>query len=150
MNRNFTDITGLTFGTLTAIAPTNNRICGKVVWECQCNCSRSTCPKTLFVIGSNLRKGSTKGCTAYGHDITGLVVGTLTVIEPTNKRSGNNVVWLCHCMCERDTCPKTVFVTREHLVRGETQSCRCQQLVHPAIRNYFFQVKQSANKRNYH
>lgn len=52
------DISGQTFGRLTAIRPTDERdATGSVVWECQCECG-----STKLVPGSNLRKGKVRSC----------------------------------------------------------------------------------------
>lgn len=51
------DIAGIRFGRLTALRPTAQRQHNKVIWECQCDCGRST-----KVQGCNLRSGLTRSC----------------------------------------------------------------------------------------
>jgi len=51
------DITGKKFGRLTAIAPTDKRDNGGVVWRCLCDCGN-----IAFVRGTRLRFGTTKSC----------------------------------------------------------------------------------------
>ena len=50
------DMTGRKFGMLTVIGPV--RPCPHdVVWQCRCDCGRST-----VALGSNLRSGNTRSC----------------------------------------------------------------------------------------
>lgn len=51
------DITGMRFGRLVVIEPTNERKKGAVLWVCKCDCGNET-----VVNGSNLRRGDTKSC----------------------------------------------------------------------------------------
>ena len=51
------DITGQRFGKLVAVRLTGERRNRSVVWECKCDCG-----KTTFVNANNLRKGNTKSC----------------------------------------------------------------------------------------
>jgi len=53
-------------------------------------------------------------------DFSGAIVGRLTAIEPTDRRSGNNVVWRCRCSCGTET-----FVHTGNLATGKTRSCGC-------------------------
>ena len=51
------DLTGLRFGYLTAIRPTDNRRHSYVVWECRCDCGN-----TVYVRSSSLTSENTKSC----------------------------------------------------------------------------------------
>ena len=51
------DLTGLNFGRLTAIEPTNIRSGGHIVWKCQCECGN-----IAFVDSNALKKGNTRSC----------------------------------------------------------------------------------------
>lgn len=53
-------------------------------------------------------------------DLTGQKFGRLTVIEKTNYRQSNSVVWLCQCECG-----KTTYVSSVNLRKGRTKSCGC-------------------------
>jgi len=53
-------------------------------------------------------------------DITNQKFGRLTALYPTEKRSGNNVVW--HCVCE---CGNEKDISSNSLRRGLTKSCGC-------------------------
>ena len=54
---NLNDLTGKTFGYLTAIAPTDKRENRKVIWKCKCICG-----KEVEVLSTNLTTGRTKSC----------------------------------------------------------------------------------------
>lgn len=51
------DLTGLNFGRLTAIEPTNIRSGGHIIWKCQCECGN-----IAFVDSNALKKGNTRSC----------------------------------------------------------------------------------------
>lgn len=53
----FHDLTGQRFGKLIAIAPTEERNYGSVVWKCACDCGKET-----YVSSKNLVYGDTKSC----------------------------------------------------------------------------------------
>lgn len=121
------DITGQTFGLLTAIRPTEKRKKRSVVWECWCECGN-----TVFESVMDLMDGKKRSCgclhqahiAQYGasraKDLTGQRFGRLTAIRPTEKRSGNAIVW--ECMCD---CGNTTFTSRNGLTSGEIRSCGC-------------------------
>ncbi len=51
------DIAGQRFGQLLAIRPTNKRIAGCIVWECQCSCGNDVC-----ISSSSLVDGGIQSC----------------------------------------------------------------------------------------
>jgi len=51
------DLTGETFGNLVTIRPTDKRQGNKIVWECKCNCGRTT-----YTASSDLRSGKSLSC----------------------------------------------------------------------------------------
>ena len=53
-------------------------------------------------------------------DITGMRFGRLVVIEPTNKRKNNEVLWLCKCDCGNEK-----ITIGNSLRNGKTKSCGC-------------------------
>ena len=53
-------------------------------------------------------------------DLAGIRFGKLMAIEPTDKKSGSNVVWKCVCDCGNE-----VYVSGNSLGRGKTRSCGC-------------------------
>jgi len=117
MHGNVKDLTGMRFGKLVVVRPTDKRRCTRVVWECRCDCGNLT-----YVRSDNLVQGKTKscGCITSALDITGLRFGKLVAIEPTDLRSGKHVVWKCLCDCGNFT-----FVNISDLTRGHTKSCGC-------------------------
>ena len=114
------DLTGQKFGLLTAICPTEERRHGNVVWECLCDCGRTT-----FVKANALKSGNTKSCGCLqkeriSRDLTGQRFGRLIAIRTTDRRQGSSVVW--ECLCD---CGKTVFFSVARLVSGKAESCGC-------------------------
>ena len=121
------DITGQTFGLLTAIRPTEQRKNRSVVWECWCDCGNA-----VFVSVKDLMEGQKKSCgclrQAYlaqfgasrAKDLTGQRFGRLIAVRPTEKRSGNAIVWECKCDCGNNT-----FASRNGLTCGDILSCGC-------------------------
>ena len=55
-------------------------------------------------------------------NLVGKKFGNLTVIEPTDKRSGNCIIWKCKCDCGNYAYPNT-----HSLKIGKTKSCGCLQ-----------------------
>ena len=53
-------------------------------------------------------------------DLSGKTFGRLLVVNPTNKRSGSDIVWKCKCQCNG-----TAFIMTSSLTSGKTQSCGC-------------------------
>ena len=59
---------------------------------------------------------------ARGLDLTGKRFGRLTVVERTDQRDGNSIIWKCLC-----DCGNTAFVSAKNLVHHQTFSCGCQR-----------------------
>lgn len=117
------DITGQRFGMLTVIAPTRDKN-GRFQWLCKCDCGSET-----SVLTSNLKQGRTKSCGCQARlgrkkkiELIGQKIGHLTVIEPTEQRQSNMVVWKCLCDCGNYT-----YVSTGNLSRNHTTSCGCQK-----------------------
>lgn len=55
--RGIKDLTGMRFGKLTALRPTDRRETGYVVWECRCDCG-----KIIFAGKERLERGRIKSC----------------------------------------------------------------------------------------
>lgn len=55
-------------------------------------------------------------------DLTGQRIGKLTVLEPTEERVRNAVVWRCRCDCGNE-----ILVESRRLKPGAIYSCGCQQ-----------------------
>lgn len=56
-------------------------------------------------------------------DITGQIFERLTVLGPVGKSSNRQILWLCHCICGKQT-----VTTRGNLIYGHTKSCGCKNI----------------------
>lgn len=113
------DLTGQKFGLLTAIEPTEQRKNRSIVWKCECECGN-----TILVSAKDLKQGGKKSCgcldTSGIKDLTGQKFGMLTVLEKTEERDHNTVVWKCECECGN-----TVLVSGRDLIHNRKDSCGC-------------------------
>ena len=102
------DITGKTFGELTALKYLGNR-----VWECKCSCGKIT-----HINSYALRKGLVKSC---GHgifkDLTGQKFGDWVVLGYAGSDKGNSL-WKCRCSCGVEK-----IVYGNSLKSGRSKSC---------------------------
>lgn len=55
-------------------------------------------------------------------DMTGVKSGKLTALEPSNKKSGKSLTWICECECGNK-----VTVGQGNLRSGNVKSCGCLQ-----------------------
>ena len=115
------DFIGHTFGELTiqSVYKKNSRS----YCHCLCSCGRQT-----DVIFSNLRTGNTTTCgdrkkhdLFYYEDLKDKQFGYLTVIEKTDKRASNKIIWKCKCECG-NICE----VRSDYLISHHTESCGCK------------------------
>ena len=121
VNNRQRDITGMRFGKLTAICPTQGR--GRrrgTVWLCRCDCGR----EVLAELGQ-LTSGYRRSCGCLSHpapkDLAGRRFGRLTVTGYAGKEKGMHR-WRCDCDCGKET-----IVGQSLLLRGRTKSCGCLQ-----------------------
>ena len=118
LHHNANDIGGKKFGRLKAIKPTKDRVDGKVVWLCECECGNKH-----KVASRDLKSGNTKSCgclTGGVTDIKGNKYGMLIVIKKVNIESKDGAYWLCGCKCGKE---KTILGSS--LRAGRTKSCGC-------------------------
>ena len=124
-------ITGMRFGKLIALEPTDRRQSGCIIWKCQCDCGN-----ICYINSHSLKTGNTKSCGClnnekrierinkynekYIRDITNQRFGKLLALEPTQSRSGSNIIWKCQCECGNIT-----YVSNNNLLKGTTKSCGC-------------------------
>lgn len=116
--RKFNDLTDMQFERLKAIAPTDRRIDGNVVWECLCKCGN-----TVFVSGRNLTRGDTKSCGCISEekrDITDQHFGQLVALYPDKTSKKGPQKWICRCDCQN-----LCSVSISNLRNGHTKSCGC-------------------------
>lgn len=122
------DITGRTFGHLTALHPIEKKTKnGGIWWLCQCSCGN-----TCEVIASLLVKGRKTHCGCKTEkqysfaDITGQRFNRLTALYPTEKRTARGgIVWHCRCDCGNE-----LDVPYNELAFTNRQSCGCQKKEH--------------------
>ena len=117
------DISGMRFGRLTAVRPTEERgQRGSVVWLCRCDCG-----KEVYTELGQLTAGYKKSCGCLCHppvkNFTGKKFGWLTVTEYAGKSEGMHQ-WKCRCICGQD-----VIVGQTRLQSGKTKSCGCLRAV---------------------
>lgn len=111
------DLTGMRFGELTAVKPTDKRDSGSIVWECACDCGQ-----TCDVSARNLVNGHTKSC---GHLVgrsveEGEVFGALTAVERVGSNDAGRALWRCACECGKET-----IIKGAELRAGSYTSCGC-------------------------
>ncbi len=121
------DLTGMRFGRLIALEPTQRRADhGSVVWRCRCDCGQ-----TAEVPAGRLKRGKVLSCGCLSHpgpkDYVGKRFGRLTVLAyagtaPELGKSGKANFWRCRCDCGKET-----VVSQTELQSGGTQSCGCLQ-----------------------
>ena len=115
----YSDLRGKRFGRLVAVAPTDQRIDGNVVWPCRCDCGG-----IAFVAGRNLVRGDTKSCGCYlkeKQNIAGQRFGRLTALYQDEAQKKNRPrKWVCRC-----DCGGLCKVAISNLRNGHTQSCGC-------------------------
>lgn len=117
---NFIDITGQKFGELIALEPTYKLDHTSMIWKCQCSCG-----KVVEISQHHLTQGQ-KSCGHLMHDprgpkndLTGKKFGLLTVLEPTEYRQTQTVIWKCKC-----DCGNICYVSTKNLGTN-TNSCGC-------------------------
>jgi len=115
------DLTGMRFGHLVCLEPTNQRSKGgSTIWQCKCDCG-SEC----FAASKQLTRGYKKSCGCLSHpplkDYVGKRFGQLTVVNYYGKLEGAHR-WACKC-----DCGNTTIVHQTLLQSGKTKSCGCLQ-----------------------
>ncbi len=117
------DLTGQTFGRLTALGPAG-KVGGCTAWLCRCECGNEVTVRT-----GSLRSGNTRSCGCLlddriresRPDLTGRTFGHLTVLGPAGNVNGRTA-WRCRCGCGSETVALT-----GNLRSGNTRSCGCLQ-----------------------
>lgn len=73
-----------------------------------CSNERDAPFKSVFASGNSI----CKRCTDV-RDLTGEQFGRLTVIRPTDRRSGKNLVWECQCVCGNTVYANSGLLSRD-------------------------------------
>ncbi|MEK6833254.1 MAG: hypothetical protein AABY32_04350 [Nanoarchaeota archaeon] len=116
------DLTGKTFGKLTAI----RKVCKKyglgVIWEFKCSCG-----SLVERVGSQIKRGEGAlhcGCSRNKggnkrNDLTGEKFGKLTIVEFAGSNKKAQSLWKCKCDCGN-------YITiRGYYLRRGKESCGC-------------------------
>jgi len=111
------NLTGIRFGKLVCLAPTEERSrTGSVIWKCQCDCGN-----ICYVPLTQLTQGYKKSCGCLGHpplkDLIGKRFGQLVVQSYVKKENGRHL-WRCLCDCGQET-----IVAQSNLIFGHTKTC---------------------------
>lgn len=121
------DMTNQVIGRLTVIKRDESKPKGHgkpVYWICKCSCGN-----IKSIRADHLREGKTKSCGCLNKelsskrsfkDLTNLVFGELTAIEPIGTNNQGNYIWRCKCSCGSET-----FASEGNLVSGHIKSCGC-------------------------
>lgn len=122
------NLIGQKFGKLLVISETNKRKNKSVVWQCQCDCGNVQEFST-----KQLRSDGLIQCHQCGNhrqpktdltpDIIGKKFNSLTVVEKTDQRRGDKILYKCKCDCGTIT-----YVNRTDLQNGHIKSCGCMKL----------------------
>ena len=115
------DLTGRTFGRLTALKRYERGTNGAYIWQCRCACGREVFASVTALTSG---KKTSCGCAARGN-ITGERFGRLVARYPTDAREGTSVVW--HCECD---CGGVKDVSLKSLRGGRVKSCGCLRRRH--------------------
>ena len=122
----FEDLSGVRYGRLVAVEPTDQRDGHKcVIWKCLCDCGNISYKSSRY-----LKSGRTQSCGCLHKEIISKTnkkyyinlinhrFGKLTVIQKTDKRVYKHIVWECKCECG-NICE----VPSHYLLSGDTTSC---------------------------
>lgn len=114
-------------GKLTVVEETTQRKNNSVVWKCQCDCGNIE-----YFSTKELRSDGLVQCYKCGHhrqpktnltkNIIGQKFNSLTVIESTNQRQSEKILYKCLCDCGQYT-----FATKTDLQSGHIKSCGCSR-----------------------
>lgn len=122
------DLTGQSFGSLTAIRPTDQTRNGYTIWECRCDCGRPNCLHIVYRPSRLLKTNKYNDCDCEKrrhplfNDLTGRRFGMLTVLSEAPLTKEGHTVW--NCLCD---CGNVVQVEGRQLLSGNRISCGCQR-----------------------
>jgi hypothetical protein len=120
----YDDLTGKTFGKLTALEVVGRAKNRTILWRCRCSCGAET-----IVRANHLKHRHTTSCGCfhkekltdlYVKDLTGQRFERLVVQSRSNKKVGRAATW--HCLCD---CGNVIETTTSSLTTGHTKSCGC-------------------------
>jgi len=124
---NIRDLTGQTYGRLTAVAPADKNKNGSIFWEFFCSCGN---PEKLLCVCTHVISGNVCSCGCLPvevvnkqkfRDLTGQSFGRLTAIVTVGKSRHGKYLWKCCC----SNCGTRVVAISGDLTSGKTLSCGC-------------------------
>ena len=120
------DLINQRFGKLLVLEELPERKNNSIVWLCQCDCGNK-----IKLSTKELRNDGVISCQECGHtrkptkrkqSLIGKKFNHLLVLEATEKRSGECIVYKCECDCPNHT---ITYVSSKELTSGGTKSCGC-------------------------
>jgi 5-methylcytosine-specific restriction endonuclease McrA len=132
-----TDLLGKKFGSWTVLRLYRGKRSGPR-WWCRCACGALKAVLRHSLVSR--QSSGCQSCNARRHnrkrspstDLLGRQFGSLSVIAATDVFIGRVRRWLCECACG-----KTLLVSRNNLLSGNTTTCGCSKTVHgPAHFNW--------------
>ncbi len=134
------DLTGLRFGKLVCVEPTDQRgPSGGVVWRCHCDCGNDClavstqltsgykkscgCGRKPYGSQSTLKRKQGKNGASHGRNVAGEYVGCRfgrLVVTAYDGKHDRQHYWRCICDCGKET-----VVSQTNLQSGHTRSCGC-------------------------
>lgn len=117
--RQLPNLVGQRFGMLTVVEQAASGKDGKRRWVCQCDCGKET-----TVLGQNLTRGGTVSCGCKKrNDLTGQRIGTLTVLERSDRYAtrGKRTQQLWKCVCD---CGEVTYKATDVLTNPDRSMCR--------------------------
>ncbi len=128
---NLPDLTGKTFGKLTALELVRHETTGLAVWKCQCSCGN-----IVYFNRKKLTSGQKISCGCHKEelkDITGKTYNKLTALEPTNEIKHGCRLWKCRCQCGN-----IAYASKLYLEKGLVKSCGCLKIKTEEIKGKIF------------
>lgn len=125
------DLTGMKFGKLTAIKPTEKRVNKSIVWECKCDCGNVI----MYPVSKLTSSNGPKSCGCLKHEsnklenLSGMKFNRLTVQNEYIIKN-NKTYWKCICDCGNE-----VWVQSYQLKNNKTRSCGCLSREYTIKRN---------------
>ena len=123
------EVTGQTFGRLTAIKRLYKTKDHQWVWLFKCICGKEKAVRVRAVANGNTSscgclKKETAAKEGHSHikDISGLRVGKLIVIKPSGGVRSGNLLWTCRCDCGKEK-----IIVSSYLIRKRVKSCGCSK-----------------------
>lgn len=123
------DRSGVRYGRLVALYPTDKRSGSNIVWHCKCDCgnecdvSGANLGTTVFSCGCLRKEMAQEKGKNLIKDLTGRTFGQLTVLSYQEIKDKLGSHWLCEC-----SCGNKIIASAQGLVQGKTTSCGCKYI----------------------